>query len=513
MMNNFKWMVLLPGLFIGQLAYAGPWSDVLDTPFLKPEKVQKMIHDGMDVNKAEASGWDNALQYPLSMVAGDNDASLAIRKMLLDAGAKVNQTTDKRGRTALHKDAITGNNRAVQLLLDRGAKVDVRDNDGKTPLLDAVYSAQIETVKILLQAGADIKARDKRGNTVLHIVKYGFSGEDVVPVAKLLVEHGADINAVSDAEGTTLSHAMSLKKKGLAEFLLKRGVDINIKNSEGSTSLHNVALVSSAGDSSLQDAAWLLDHGANLEARNNKGETPLMVAAKWGSFEMVQFLLNRGARADVQDNQGKNMVASDKKKLKILLKVLHEQQGEKSPPNNTAEKKEKRHERLNKVIEAYAGVVNKAGREYQQAKQKVARARGFSGLKTRQDVQARQKVFADFKDKSMTLLYLLKESKSLAWKAVQDNKVKATQQETEKAVGQKFGNKITKGGLVPLKSQFYWADAYYNVFTMLDQRWGAWSVDKRKKIITASDKDLQAKINKEMTVISQLETYFGQQDK
>jgi len=156
--------------------------------------------------------------------------------------------------------------------------------------------------------------------------------------------------------------------------------------------------------------------------------------------------------------------------------------------------------------------VDKAGVEYQQAKLKAVGARGFSGLETRLNVQARQEVFAEFKDKSMTLLYLLKESKSLAWKAVQDNKVKATQKETAKAIEQKFGSRITENGLAPLKAQFYWADAYYNVFTMLDQHWGgAWSVDESKHLLNASDKALQAKLDKEMKVIGELEPFLSQQ--
>ncbi len=128
-------------------------------------------------------------------------------------------------------------------------------------------------------------------------------------------------------------------------------------------------------------------------------------------------------------------------------------------------------------------------------------------------MQARQHLFADFKDKAINLIVLLKDAKTIAWKAVQDNKVKASREESDAAVEHKFGKRITKDGLQSLRAQFYWADAYYNVFTMLDQHWGAWSVDEAKHMLNAPDKALQAKLNKEMKAIADLESYLNQQGK
>jgi len=165
-------------------------------------------------------------------------------------------------------------------------------------------------------------------------------------------------------------------------------------------------------------------------------------------------------------------------------------------------------QRLNEIMNAYASEVDKAGRAYQQAKGKAVNARGFSGLTTRQAVQSRQHLFAEYRDNTSTLIVLLKDARSQAWKLVQDNKVKAERKEVDAAVVRSFGQRMSKDGLESLKIQFYWADAYYNVFTLLDQHWGKWRADERKHVLNATDKVVQRKLNREMKMIREFEGYM-----
>jgi len=221
--------------------------------------------------------------------------------------------------------------------------------------------------------------------------------------------------------------------------------------------------------------------------------------------------LQQGADKGIKANDGSSAMdlihapeLHCSRQVQQLLATSHDKQAETGSPEKS---------RLSAVIEAYGAHVDKAGRAYQAAKEEAVKARGFSGLHSRQLVQSRQHLFVDFRDKSLNLIVLLKDAKKLAWKAAQDNDAKASREESDDAVVRKFGKRITEDGLQALQAQFYWADAYSNVLTMLDQHWGAWSVDGRKKTLNASNMDLQSKLNKELKAIRELDTYFTQQGK
>ena len=83
---------------------------------------------------------------------------------------------------ALHKAARHGETKEVEQLLDKGADVDYRDEEGRTALMKAVNYPSLETVWLLLEYGADINLDDKYGHTALRIAAI----YDYPEIAKLL---------------------------------------------------------------------------------------------------------------------------------------------------------------------------------------------------------------------------------------------------------------------------------------------------------------------------------------
>ena len=115
---------------------------------------------------------------------------------------------DSLGRTPLHEACSDlswcRSFEIVKLLVQNGAKVNVRDNNGKTPVQLACCNRDIKVLQFLIQNGADtsiFNEKDKYGRTALHYAHR--AGR--LPLIKLLVENGANVDAQNN-EGKTLLH-------------------------------------------------------------------------------------------------------------------------------------------------------------------------------------------------------------------------------------------------------------------------------------------------------------------
>jgi uncharacterized protein len=97
-------------------------------------------------------------------VADDDIESL---ERLLREGADINAARGKFKTTILMEAAVRGNVRVMQLLLERGAKVNVADQDGWTALMGATVQGWLEPVRLLLEHGADVQAKNHNGEKAL----------------------------------------------------------------------------------------------------------------------------------------------------------------------------------------------------------------------------------------------------------------------------------------------------------------------------------------------------------
>lgn len=121
-------------------------------------------------------------------------------------------------------DAVaTGDVSAAQQALAAGAKVDGRERDQATPLINAALSNQLAIAELLVGKGADVMARNSGGFTPLHAAC--FSGS--LPIAKLLLQHGANLEDAANKSGVTpLMVAGEENRVALAAFLIEQGADV-----------------------------------------------------------------------------------------------------------------------------------------------------------------------------------------------------------------------------------------------------------------------------------------------
>lgn len=222
-------------------------------------------------------------------------------KALLDGGVPVD-CHDIISIQAIHRAAKAGNLELVRLLLARGARIDARDHSGEQPIHYAAASGNVELIRFLLDAGVKVDARSDYGRQPLHLA----AGWGRLGAARFLLERGAAINACADAiYGTPLHEAAGHAE--MVSFLLARGANVNAKEEDGTTPLH-----STAEFGHIDSATILLDHGARIEASIHKeiygaesgGERPIHIAARRDRPEYIEFLLERGAWIDAPDARG-----------------------------------------------------------------------------------------------------------------------------------------------------------------------------------------------------------------
>ena len=155
----------------------------------------------------------------------------AAARFLLDKGADV-RLQDKEGMEPLGFAVFSGDAELVNRIVDRGGDVNNQDNPfGWSPLHIAARFCHPEVMGVLFEKGARPDLRDAEGNTPLMAAAVG----SCEACLKLLAEKGADVNS-KNASGDTPLHAAALSGAGsIVEFLVARGADPSSRNGYGNT--------------------------------------------------------------------------------------------------------------------------------------------------------------------------------------------------------------------------------------------------------------------------------------
>ena len=268
--------------------------------------VQLLLKYGTEVNSL-----DEKDATPLHNASHELD--LEVARVLVDHGANVN-AVNTWGQTPFHrvfesKSHSKSRFGVAQLLLERGADVDTRDNSHVTLLHLASYKLDLESVRVLLDLGANVNVRNDQGQAPLHqVLLHNYNPESYFGcfgVAQLLVERGADVNARDEHDETPLHLAPYFLELKLVRMLLDHGADVYAENSQEQTPLLRV-LESRYHCQELFDVAQLLvEHGADVNTRNKDHETLLHLAPYFLELKSVRILLDHGANVNAEDNRGR----------------------------------------------------------------------------------------------------------------------------------------------------------------------------------------------------------------
>ncbi len=261
------------------------------------------------------AGFAAAAPAPLADAVQRQDPK-AIRT-LLDQHTDVNATLAD-GSTALLWAAHWDDAALVDQLLRAGANVKAANRYGITPLLEACVNGDAAIVEKLLKAGADPNTAQPEGQTA--IMTAARTGN--VDAVKALIDHGAKVNAEESWRGqSALMFAAAEKHQAVVQLLIQHGADVNarsavfdftqLKPKAGSVSMNFprggfTALLFAAREGDLESGQTLVNARADVNLGDPDGSTPLIEAIINFHFDFAMFLLDHGADPNACDGKGRS---------------------------------------------------------------------------------------------------------------------------------------------------------------------------------------------------------------
>lgn len=192
------------------------------------------------------------------------DGGLNMVELLLEKDADID-VTDNEGDTLLHAAVRNGNKPIVQLLVERGLYIDEKNNEGRTPLMLAAINSRADIAKYLVEQGADIRIRDDSGNNAF---KYAIGGGNKQLISLLMDESAEE------------------------------------KTNDGNNALH-IAVLSGSLESVK---AVIAENPEMMNERNDKGQTPIFLAAQNNKYVIVKELTEAGADINLYDNDSRTIL-------------------------------------------------------------------------------------------------------------------------------------------------------------------------------------------------------------
>lgn len=163
----------------------------------------------------------------------------------------------------------------VREQLEKGVDVNARSDTGHTALMLAAFAGNLEVVNALLNAKADpnIRAYTFHGGEFLTLMAaMNRCNDDWDKILDAMIAAGGEVNPKTAFSSSPLTHAITRYDPVLVRALIERGADVNLKNERGTTPLMTAIMSRGA---TVENVKLLLAAGADANVRDNEGKTAL----------------------------------------------------------------------------------------------------------------------------------------------------------------------------------------------------------------------------------------------
>lgn len=214
-------------------------------------------------------------------------SSLQIQ-LLKNAGAQVNITTTC-GQTALHLATVYEKYEAALKLIQCGAKVNVQDEEGVTPLFTSIVVNDCRMARMLLKNGARLLPSQ-------HLLSFAIRNQ-MREMTQMLVEAGENVNGRDPIGWTPLLLAIHKRDITTMEYLIAHGAKIN-EHAYVLKELHVAVQQSDTINAFRKIFRILMRHGVEIDSLNKWGETPLCLAMLMEKYQIAEYLIHEGASSN-----------------------------------------------------------------------------------------------------------------------------------------------------------------------------------------------------------------------
>ena len=230
------------------------------------------------------------------MLQPENDTGTGVKEFIASekaSSATKKEITEKQKQAAsgnsLIYEVIKGNITEVQRLLDADTNLELKDQNGYTPLMHAVKQQNPQMVEMLADFGANVNISDNLEDTPL----VWASSMNNTEIVKILLEKGADPDK---GNFTPVMWSAFHGNVQMLKLFLEYRANLNSRTHEGWT-----ALMWTAEKGNIQAMWELLRRGARVNMQNNTGQTALMFASRSGNIATVGLLLKKGGDSSIVD--------------------------------------------------------------------------------------------------------------------------------------------------------------------------------------------------------------------
>ena len=308
------------------------------------ETLELLIKSGADVNirgrhrktalvEVAEQGNSQCLEYLLKAGADVTIPGKYMKNALVEAVGKGHYVYRAK-RSALTHAVLAKDLKSIEKLIEAGANVNLRDEKGCTALISAAQNGVEDCLEQLIDSGADVNSSDDNGNTAL----IAAARNNYEACMKSLIDAGADVNKMEMYGSSALRYSVKNLSMNCIDLLLKSGADVNYSSDENEPLL--ISLAKSSNPKDLEVISKLTKAGADVNITNMCGNTPLMEAIRAGTYlnrsitpssvaickqvDTVKLLLREGADVNLRNHRRTSalLLAANHNDIAILKMLI-----------------------------------------------------------------------------------------------------------------------------------------------------------------------------------------------